>query len=93
VVSVRLGWSDNSNNENGFVIERCDQIVFQGEGVKKIAACSSGWTIVGRVGANVTSYVDNSALAKHTYLYRIKAVNQAGDSGYTTESVITTGAK
>jgi hypothetical protein len=92
-VAVRLGWSDNSSNENGFVIERCDQIGFKGEGDKKIAACNSGWTIVGSVGANVTSYIDNSAVANHTYLYRVKAVNRAGDSGYTTEGVITTGAK
>ena len=58
-VSVRLAWSDNSSNENGFVIERCDQINFKDEGGKKIAACNGGWTSVGSVGANVTSYVDN----------------------------------
>ena len=26
--SVRLSWSDNSNNENSFVVERCDQVNF-----------------------------------------------------------------
>lgn len=92
-VSVRLAWSDNSSNENGFIIERCDQIGFKGEGDKKIAACNGGWTSVGSVGANVTSYVDNSAVANHTYLYRVKAINNAGNSGYTNEGLITAPAK
>jgi len=92
-VSVRLGWSDNSSNENGFVIERCDQIGFKDDGGKKIAACNGAWTTVGSVSANITSYVDNSAVANHTYLYRVKAINNTGDSGYTEEGMITAPAK
>ncbi len=92
-VSVRLGWSDNSNNETGFVIERCDQLELGSVGEKKKPACNGGWKTLGRVNANVTTYIDNSAAAKHTYLYRVKAVNDAGTSSYTDEALITAPAK
>ncbi len=92
-VSVRLAWSDNSNNEQGFVIERCDQISLKRDGPKKLAYCTGSWTMVGKVGANITGFVDHSVLPNRSYLYRIKAVNIIGSSGYTNEALFTTPSK
>ncbi len=85
-----LTWSDNSNNENNFVIERCDQLTFSQKENKKTASCAGAWKLVGTVPANVTQYVDNTAMVDRTYLYRVKAANKSGSSGYSNEAMITT---
>ena len=85
-----LTWSDNSNNENNFVIERCDQVNLTEKDNKKTASCAGGWRPIGAVAANVTQYVDNTAMVGQTYLYRVMATNNGGSSGYTNEAVITT---
>jgi hypothetical protein len=89
VYPVRLSWSDNSNDESEFVIERCDRLT-RPEGQGQTLSCAGEWKSVGTVGANVTSYVDNTALLNQTYLYRVKATNAAGSSNYTSEVRITT---
>jgi hypothetical protein len=86
---VRLSWSDNSNNESEFVIERCDRLT-RPEGQSQTVSCAGEWKNVGTVGANVTSYVDKTALLNQAYLYRVKATNAAGSSNYTGEVRITT---
>jgi hypothetical protein len=67
-LSVQLSWSDNSNNETGFIIERD----IQGP---------DAYTVIDTVPANQNTYVDLS-VTYMTYLYRIKAFNPAGQSGY-----------
>jgi hypothetical protein len=89
-VSVRLAWSDNSNNEENFVIERCDQISAKSDGT---ASCTGAWRVVGSVAANITSYVDKSVLPNRSYLYRVKATNSSGSSGYTREGLFTTSSR
>src|SRR5262245_51437098 len=84
---VRLSWRDNSNNENNFVVERCDQVTLTGSAT---GSCRGGWKVLGIVGANATTYEDRTALANHTYIYRVKATNSAGSSGYTNEMTTTT---
>jgi hypothetical protein len=85
-----LSWSDNSNNESNFVIERCDQVNLTANQDRKSAACAAGWRIIGTVAANVTQYIDDTAIVGETYLYRIKAINKSGSSGYTNEALIKT---
>lgn len=85
-----LSWSDNSNNENNFVIERCDQVNLSDQ---KTASCAGTWRSLGTVPANVTQYIDDTAIVDHTYLYRVKAINKGGSSGYTNEAVIKTPAR
>jgi hypothetical protein len=85
-----LAWSDNSNNETNFVIERCDQVNLTEKDHKKTASCTGGWKPIGTVAANVTQYVDDTAIVGQTYLYRVKAINRGGSSGYTNEAVIKT---
>lgn len=72
--SVQLGFTDNSTNDSGFVIER--------------ATSSNGpFTSVGTLPGNVTGpstgfvgFADNSAAANTTYFYRVYAVNGAAQS-------------
>jgi hypothetical protein len=92
-VSVQVSWSDNSNNEQGFVVERCDQISFKTTGSKTIGSCTGAWAVVGRVGANISSFTDHSVLPNRTYLYRVKAFNSIGNSSYTHEALFTTRSK
>jgi hypothetical protein len=66
---INLQWSDASNNETGFVIERC-----QG------GNCTN-YSEVARVGANVTSF-SNMGLSRNTaYSYRVRAFNDSAMSG------------
>ena len=60
--SIALTWQDNSDNELGFQIQR---------------AKSPGgpWSVVGIVGANVTSYTDTHLAPSTTYYYRVGAFN------------------
>jgi PKD repeat protein len=57
---VTLRWTDNSGNEQGFMIERAP-------------SGSSNFIQVGQVGANVTTYAET--VAKATYQYRVRAFN------------------
>ncbi|MCC6859160.1 MAG: fibronectin type III domain-containing protein, partial [Bryobacterales bacterium] len=67
---INLSWADNSNNEEGFRIERC-----QGSGCTNFAQIAT-------VGAGATSY-SNTGLSPATfYSYRVRAYNGAGNSGY-----------
>jgi hypothetical protein len=90
IYPVQVAWSDNSNDESHFVIERCDRIVAAAGRAGKVPSCAGSWTQIATVGANTTSYVDRTAKVNQTYIYRIKAVNSAGSSGYTEEAAITT---
>lgn len=90
--SVRLAWSDNSNNEANFVIERCDRVNLAAGSQTKTPACSGGWRAIGTVGADTTGYVDTTALPNQTYIYRVKATNRMGSSAYSNEALIMTPA-
>lgn len=68
---INLTWSDNSTNENGFSIERC-----QGNG-----NCMT-FVVLAQVGANVTTFADTSVSASTRYTYRVRAFNSIGPSPY-----------
>jgi titin len=64
---TNLAWTDNSNNEDGFRIERSDN-------------GGSTWNQVGQTAANVTTF-NNTGLTPATgYMYRVYAFNAVGDS-------------
>ena len=65
-----LTWVDNSDNEDGFKIERCT-----GNGCNDFAQ-------IDQVGAGVTTYSNTGLEANTRYGYRVRAFNAAGNSGY-----------
>lgn len=74
---IRLNWSDNSNNETGFKIERKTGV-------------DGTWSQITTVGSNTTQYIDNELEIATTYIYRIRAYNSAGNSAYSNEASATT---
>ena len=75
---ISLSWTDNSNNESGFMIERC-----QGPGCTNFAQIAT-------VGANIASYNNSNLLGNTTYTYRVRAYNSGGNSGYSNSASATT---
>jgi len=67
-LSVELNWTDNSNNEDGFIIER-DLVV------------ADVYEVLDTVPQNTTTYTDINVDIL-TYNYRIKSFNSAGESEY-----------
>jgi len=66
-----LTWVDNSTNELGFRVERSNADFQSRLGVGRCGGGGGGWL----VGANVTSYLDNTVVAGSTYYYRIIVFN------------------
>jgi hypothetical protein len=67
---IDLSWTDNSDNETGFKIERSPN-------------GTTGWTQIGMVGADVTSYNDTGRTCSTAYYYRVRAYHTSyGDSSY-----------
>lgn len=63
---VTLSWTDQSDNELGFAIERANG--------------SGSYLLADTVGANMMSYLDGTAQPGVTYSYRIRAFNAGGSS-------------
>jgi len=74
---IELSWSDNSDNETGFKIDRFD---------------ADSWVEAGRVGANISTYIDTGLLSATAYIYRIIAYNGSGNSALSNEAIATTEA-
>jgi hypothetical protein len=64
-LSVVLNWTDNANNEMGYLIER------------STASNNSGFKALkyGSTADNITTFTDNDVVLNTTYYYRIKASN------------------
>lgn len=80
ITGATLNWTDNSDNETGFVIERCLEQT-TGKGKKRVTTCDFvqyGTT----TGADITSL---SIPIESGYRYWVKATNTEGDSDYTNE--------
>ncbi len=74
---ITLSWQDNSDNEEGFKVER--------------ALYAGGpWSQIDVTGVNVSSYSDIGLSPSTTYYYRVRAYNSAGNSGYTSITSTTT---
>ena len=74
---ITLSWTDNSNNESGFLIQRK-------------TGTSGTFAQIATVGTNVKSYVDTGLAASTTFCYRVRAFNTAGNSAFTPEGCKTT---
>lgn len=71
-MAVQLSWTDNSNNETGFEIQRDLQ---------------SGTTWINNVrfttAANVITYTDSAVAPASTYRYAVRSFNAVGPSAWT----------
>lgn len=74
---VTLAWTDNSDDESSFKIER------------KTGATGT-YAQLATVSANVTNYTDTGLSEATTYYYRMGATNSAGNSPYSSEANATT---
>ncbi len=78
--AVQLTFTDNANNETGFVIERCTG-----------ASCGLVVTNFAQIalapprtnGNSTVTFTDTTVTSGNVYSYRVAAVNGAGMSGYT----------
>ncbi len=63
---VTITWTDASDDEEGFTVERSSD--------------GTQWAEIARLGAGVTSFADVTVVAKQPYSYRVKAFNAGGFS-------------
>lgn len=75
--SVSLRWRDNSNNEQGFYVERSSN-------------GGAAWTQIGQTGANATSFRAGGLARRTRYMFRVRAFNAGSVSGYSNTLTATT---
>ncbi|MGH7601743.1 MAG: FG-GAP-like repeat-containing protein, partial [bacterium] len=73
--TVQLTWQDNSDNEEGFKIER--QIG------------SGNWNEIATTGANIKSYTDTGLTGGQAYSYRVRTYLLLANSDYSNEASVT----
>ena len=80
---IRLTWTDNSTSETDFAIEQC------------LGATCTTFAEIARVDARVNNFQVGGLATATTYRFRVRALNEAGNSAYTppaTGSTTTGGA-
>ena len=65
---IDLSWDDNSDNEDGFYIER------------KVG--NGSFSQIVTLGSSIRRYIDRNLTATVTYSYRVRACNEGGNSAY-----------
>jgi len=80
--AVDLAWTDNADDEDGFVLERAPDV----------AGVAGDWAEIDTAAADAVSYSD-TGVDPGRYWYRVAATNVGGDSDYatTTASVMVGG--
>jgi fibronectin type 3 domain-containing protein len=73
--TVTVSWTDRSNNETSFVIERSDD-------------GGSSYDPVGTADAGATSFDDATVSVGHSYKYRVKATGSVQDSSYSAATTV-----
>jgi hypothetical protein len=71
--SLTLTWQDNSDNEDGYLIERLDNPAAE-------------WVRIAKTVTNVSTYTDEAVAFGVEYAYRVQAYNEYGYSGYSNEA-------
>lgn len=75
VLQVQLEWTDNSDNEDGFVVQRAQD--------------GGPWLNIADLPADAVSYIDPFVAYNVEYSYRVYAYNQWGSSGTTSAVSVT----
>jgi hypothetical protein len=73
--SIHLSWTDLSDNESGFSIERS-------------LSEAAGFQEVGSSSAGSTTFDDTGLSEGETYFYRVRAFNDVGNSAYSANAVV-----
>jgi PKD repeat protein len=81
---INVTWTDNSNNEDGFKVERC-----QGT-TPYCDATPSAWGQIAQTDRNINYYGDTGLPSTTTFSYRARAFNVTAASGYSNVSTATT---
>jgi pimeloyl-ACP methyl ester carboxylesterase len=68
---MTLYWNDNSNNEQGFKVERRN---------------GSTWSQIGIASVNSVSFINGGLTPGTQYCFRVRAYNAGGDSGFSNET-------
>ncbi|MDQ8201844.1 hypothetical protein [Pelagicoccus sp. SDUM812003] len=68
-LQAQLSWTDNSDNESGFNVERSVE--------------GGDWSLIGTTEADVAVFVDSNVESGTSYAYRVNAYNEFGNSGFT----------
>ncbi len=76
-LGVNIGWTDNSTNETGYIIERSS------------TSSTTGFVAIGGVNTNILSFIDKNISKNITYYYRIKASNTKTKYNTTVPSITT----
>jgi hypothetical protein len=76
---INLSWTDNSDNEEGFKVERK-------------SGAEGSYSLIATTAGNVASYSDSNLSASTVYFYRVLAFNSEGESSYSNEASATTPA-
>jgi acid phosphatase type 7 len=76
VSQIDLGWADNSDNEDGFRIERSTD--------------GTNFTEIATVPANSNTYSAGGLASGTPYFFRVRAYNAVGNSNYSNTAVATT---
>jgi parallel beta-helix repeat protein len=74
---ITLNWVDNSTNETGFQVERS-------------LTSGTGFTLISITASNVATFANTGLTNATAYFYRIRSINSAGNSAYTSEVTSTT---
>lgn len=74
--SITLTWTDNSNDESGFYIER--------------SLNGTSWTQIASVGINISSFLSSGLSSGTAYYFRVRAFNSGGTSAYSNTAGATT---
>jgi hypothetical protein len=74
---INLSWKLNSDNETGVQIERA-------------IGGDSGYTIISTAPSDTEKFADSGLISNTPYFYRVKAISEAGNSGYSNSASATT---
>lgn len=75
--SIRLTWQDQSSNETGFEVWRS-------------VGNNANYSLVTTVGPGVTTYTNTNLTANTAYYFKVRGVNQIGQSLYSNETSAST---
>jgi len=74
--SIDLAWSDNSNDEDNFVVQS--------------SLDNNNWSSIATLAANTSFFTDDGLLPESLHFYRVRASNGAGNSGFSIVAFDTT---